>query len=305
MLRMSDEQWELIRKHFPEKHYPDDRPGRKPIPARRVLGAVLWIRGEVGPQSALDIKALYFSLNGVTSSRAISMLLTPMIARTKQLLAKMRRRISSIALTKGACRHALVGPARLWKMKRDFQIRFLRDVGLKPEHYVLDIGCGTLRGGVPVIQYLENYHYFGVEVRESTLAEGRKELREAGLEGKSPTLLLSPDISQLTLDRTFDYIWAFSVLIHMGDEILGDTLAFVRRYLSEEGVFYANVTIGDENEGYWQGFPVVTRTLEFYSRACAASGLAATDLGALKELGHIANVESQDSQRMLKIVRMA
>ena len=43
MLRISDEQWELIRKHFPEEHIRDDRPGRKPIAARRVLEAVLWI----------------------------------------------------------------------------------------------------------------------------------------------------------------------------------------------------------------------------------------------------------------------
>ena len=43
MLRLTDEQWELIRKHFPEEHIPDDRPGRKPIPARKVLEAVLWI----------------------------------------------------------------------------------------------------------------------------------------------------------------------------------------------------------------------------------------------------------------------
>ena len=43
MLRISDDQWELIRKHFPEEHIPDDRPGRKPIAARRVLEAVLWI----------------------------------------------------------------------------------------------------------------------------------------------------------------------------------------------------------------------------------------------------------------------
>jgi hypothetical protein len=41
LLRISDEQWELIRKRFPEEHYPDDRPGRKPIPARKVLEAVL------------------------------------------------------------------------------------------------------------------------------------------------------------------------------------------------------------------------------------------------------------------------
>src|SRR5690606_4853364 len=43
MLRITDEQWELIREHFPEEHIPDDRPGRKPIPARKVLEAVLWI----------------------------------------------------------------------------------------------------------------------------------------------------------------------------------------------------------------------------------------------------------------------
>lgn len=43
MLRLSDEKWGLIRKHFPEESYPDDRPGRKPIPARKVLEAVLWV----------------------------------------------------------------------------------------------------------------------------------------------------------------------------------------------------------------------------------------------------------------------
>jgi transposase len=43
VLRITDEQWERIRKHFPEEHFPDDRPGRKPIPARKVLEAVLWI----------------------------------------------------------------------------------------------------------------------------------------------------------------------------------------------------------------------------------------------------------------------
>ena len=42
MIRLTDEQWERIRNHFPEEHIPDGRPGRKPIPTRRVLEAVLW-----------------------------------------------------------------------------------------------------------------------------------------------------------------------------------------------------------------------------------------------------------------------
>jgi hypothetical protein len=40
---LTDEQWECIRKHFPEEHIADGRPGRKPVPTRRVLEAVLWI----------------------------------------------------------------------------------------------------------------------------------------------------------------------------------------------------------------------------------------------------------------------
>ena len=43
MIRLSDEQWERIRKHFPEEHIPESRPGRKPVPTRKVLEAVLWI----------------------------------------------------------------------------------------------------------------------------------------------------------------------------------------------------------------------------------------------------------------------
>jgi transposase len=43
MLRLSDERWERIQKHFPEVHIPAGRPGRKPIATRRLLEAVLWI----------------------------------------------------------------------------------------------------------------------------------------------------------------------------------------------------------------------------------------------------------------------
>ena len=41
MIRLTDEQWERIRKHFPEEHIPDGRAGRKPIPTRHVLEALI------------------------------------------------------------------------------------------------------------------------------------------------------------------------------------------------------------------------------------------------------------------------
>ena len=222
----------------------------------------------------------------------------------KNIVNKLIRGVTAMAQSKKQSRHALVGPPRLWKMKREFQIKFLREMGMQPGHQLFEFGCGTLRGGIPLIAYLDAGHYFGLEVREAVLNEGRKELREARLEKKMPTLLLSDDMSKLTVDQEFDYMWAFSVLIHMNDQILHDTLAFVRSHLSEGGAFYANVGLGEGQEGHWQGFPVVARSFEFYRQACAANGLVVSDLGRLKDLGHRSGIESQDNQTMLKIVAL-
>lgn len=42
-MKLSDAQWEMMREHFPEENIPDGRAGRKPVPTRAVLEAVLWI----------------------------------------------------------------------------------------------------------------------------------------------------------------------------------------------------------------------------------------------------------------------
>src|SRR5215470_4161956 len=102
-----------------------------------------------------------------------------------RILTIVKRFIKSLTQSKEERRHALVGASHLWKMKRDFQIQFLKTMALQPQHYLLDLGCGTLRGGIPLIGYLDEGHYTGVEVREATLKEARKELRDADLEKKN------------------------------------------------------------------------------------------------------------------------
>lgn len=203
--------------------------------------------------------------------------------------------------TEAERRHALVGPPRFWKMKRDFQINFLTQMGLQPHHHLLDIGCGTLRGGIPVIRYLDKGHYYGTEVREAVLDEGRLELQEAGLEDKEPGLILSTDVSTLSIDRRFDMIWAYSVFLHMTDEILQETMHFVARHLADGGACYANVNLGTRGSGGWQGFPVVWRSMEFYQDVCETADLRATDHGAVQEFGHVSGVAAMDKQRILKI----
>ena len=193
-------------------------------------------------------------------------------------------------------RHAHVGAPELWKKSRDFQIKFLKDMGLMPKNYLLDIGCGTLVGGIPIIRYLEKHHYYGIEVRSDVLEEARKELLASKLTHKMP-VLLSEDISSVNFERKFNFVWAYAVLIHFKDEILEDCFAFVSSHLSKQGKFYANVNIGNKKDDSWKGFPVVWRTLDFYKKVGSSYGLIVQDIGSRQEFG----LAYPDDQRMLEI----
>lgn len=199
-----------------------------------------------------------------------------------------------------AQRHALVGPPELWRQKRQFQIDFLRRHGLQPKHRLLDIGCGTLRGGIPVIAFLDAGRYTGVDVRSEVIDEARKELRVHGLDDKQPTLLAG-SVADIDAAARFDVAWAFSVLFHMDEAALDVALGAVASRLDSDGVFYANVILGTDVPGEWRGFPVAPRSIEWYRARCAGRGLHVAELGELATLGHVTGDPTQDSQQMLEI----
>jgi SAM-dependent methyltransferase len=217
------------------------------------------------------------------------------------LLDAVKRRLRPLFQSRDDRRADLVGPPGCWEMKRQFQIDFLKRFGLEPQHYLLDIGCGVLRGGIPLIEYLEPAHYYGIEVQKKSLEEGEQALVEADLTEKQPNLTWAPTMEGLNLDRKFDYVWAFAVLHHMYDDILFTAIDFAQRHLAPGGVFYANVNIGERYDGEWQGFPGVKRPLEFYEEEFGKRGFTFTDVGSLKELGHVSGRQG-DQSRMLKIV---
>ena len=81
MIRLTNEQWELIRKHFPEEHIADGRPGRKPIPTRHVLEAVLWIlntgaQWHMLPQSYPNYKTVHRRFQTWCSNEVLRRVLT-------------------------------------------------------------------------------------------------------------------------------------------------------------------------------------------------------------------------------------
>lgn len=210
---------------------------------------------------------------------------------------------NKIVLPEASSRHGLVGPADLWEAKRRFQMDFLRGVGLQPHHKLLDFGCGTLRGGLPLIDYLEPGNYYGLDVRLETLKEACSELEESGLDQKMPNLMHCQNLSSLTFTGGFDYIWVFAVLIHLSDSKLEDFLSFAARNLAPNGKIFANVVYGDQSDGRWRNFPLVARPQTFYQNTFLKHGLKTCDMGALREFGHVARPRPLDqelSQRMLE-----
>lgn len=57
-----------------------------------------------------------------------------------------------------------------WEEIGRLQFEFLVQQGLKPSHCLLDIACGSLRGGVHFIRYLQVGNYLGID-KERRLIE--------------------------------------------------------------------------------------------------------------------------------------
>src|SRR5262245_57527508 len=81
MIRLTDVQWERIRNHFLEEHIADGRPGRKSIPTRRVLEAVLWLlntgaQWHMLPQSYSNYKTVHRRFQAWCRNEILRRLLT-------------------------------------------------------------------------------------------------------------------------------------------------------------------------------------------------------------------------------------
>jgi SAM-dependent methyltransferase len=180
-------------------------------------------------------------------------------------------------------RHRLVGRPEQFQEQRAWQFTFLKDQGLEPWHRFLEIGCGVLTVGVPIIDYLEPHRYVGIDARGEVLDGARQELAEAGLTSKTPELILASDPSEVAPLPLCDRGCAFKVLLHMPDETVGAYLRYVARQVT--GPFFATALIGDLPVRHWQGFPVISRPLSFFEDIAGIARLQATDMGTLDQFG--------------------
>jgi hypothetical protein len=78
----------------------------------------------------------------------------------------------------------------MWEPIGRRQLEFLMEQGLQPHHYLVDIGCGSLRAGVHLIRYLDSGHYAGMDIDQRLIKAGWRELEQANLADRQPTLIV-------------------------------------------------------------------------------------------------------------------
>ncbi|MDH3659331.1 MAG: class I SAM-dependent methyltransferase [Alphaproteobacteria bacterium] len=137
-----------------------------------------------------------------------------------------------------------------WDEMGELQFRFLVDNGLKPEHRMLDIGCGTLRGGRHFIRYLDAGHYTGIDISKKVLAYGQELLVEEKLAEKRPKLVLNQEkrlrFSEFA-DQTFDYLLAQSVFTHLPPEYIEECFQHIRQIMGIDSRFFFTFYGSDEH----------------------------------------------------------
>jgi len=137
-----------------------------------------------------------------------------------------------------------------WDEMGELQFRFLTENGLKPTHSMLDIGCGTLRGGRHFIRYLDEGRYTGIDLSEKALAFGRDLLAEEKLTEKQPKLLLN-DEQHLRFTafagQTFDVILAQSVFSHLPEDYIDECFAHLKTIMTADSLFFFTFYHDDEH----------------------------------------------------------
>jgi hypothetical protein len=159
----------------------------------------------------------------------------------------------------------------LWEEMGQLQFDFLVSRGLRPEHVLLDIACGSLRGGVYFIRYLDPGNYLGIEKERALIRRAlAKELSRDVQEQKRPEFVVSGTFEFERFSKRADYSLAQSLFTHLNAVDIERCLNNLR----------ANVEVGHQ---LFATFAPGSHRNEARSHARASFFYAAEELEAIGE----------------------
>ena len=168
------------------------------------------------------------------------------------MFGKVRKRLSSsevLGLKPGDEHYrAYVGPPRDYDLISAMVFNLLTCTGLRQEHRLLDIGCGSLRVGRLLIPYLAEGNYVGVEPNKWLVRDGiRNELGNDLVKLKKPQFSYNTSLSEFNEPLELDFAFAQSIFSHCGKDLINGWLSEIHPHLKDSGVFLATLLKGESD----------------------------------------------------------
>jgi hypothetical protein len=128
----------------------------------------------------------------------------------------------------------------LWYEMGELQFKFLLEQGLRPEHTLLDIACGSLRLGNRVIPFLDAGNYLGIDIKEDLIEHGKRvELGNTLCEVKRPEFVVSGSFEFNKFSKTSDFAVAQSLFSHLIKDDIALCLTNLSQHRKARTVLYA------------------------------------------------------------------
>lgn len=155
--------------------------------------------------------------------------------------------------TEGA--KAYTGVPEYWGISGKAQLDFLKNEGLRQDHYILEVGCGSLNAAVPIIEYMHMGHYTGIEP-EKWLVEKTIHLCDGG---KFPNFIFNKhfDLEKLGNANKFDYVISHSVFSHAPEWQIIQCLYNIKPFLGDRCKLYFSLRLAeqDSDDIEWKDHP--------------------------------------------------
>lgn len=130
----------------------------------------------------------------------------------------------------------------MWYEIGELQFKFLVDQGLRPEHTLLDIACGSLRFGTRVIPYLNTGNYLGIDIKPDLIAHGKtSEVGETMCELKKPEFVVSGSFEFEKFSKRPDFAMAQSLFTHLVKDDIELCLRKLSEHCKGSTVLYATI----------------------------------------------------------------
>lgn len=123
----------------------------------------------------------------------------------------------------------------------------LIDLGLKKHHKIIDYGCGSLRIGKPLIEYLEPNNYTGLDVVDIFYLAALRMLDDDLVSLKKPQLaIISPEVLKKTSKSPPDFIFSFTVTQHVPTDELGSYFTSVLSIMGPKTICWLHFIESEE-----------------------------------------------------------